>query len=374
VDNLSIYFWEPSVSPHKSALFNALGADPRVSSTTYIAQIALGEDRLALGWAPGPVSRDKLILYESDQQVEKIISNSPEDSIHVFSGIHWVPCIVKGISSAIRHHRRFGLMSEPRANDGIRGMLRLVHSWSTEWRIRRDADFVLAIGRHGPPWFLKAGYKAETIFPFAYFLSNDHQAFERTAEVRTNSVPQISFVGRLTKDKGFEDFLKAISLVKSPVRINVAGAGPSLNSLHEAMQKFQNITYLGVLPMNEVPALLKETDVLVSPSVVKDDGWGAVVSEALMAGAAVVASECVGSSICLDDLSRGRVIKASSFTAIASAIDDLVAGGFLDGVYRRERASWAASHLTGVVGARYFLEILEHVYSHGEKPKPFYDF
>ena len=107
---------------------------------------------------------------------------------------------------------------------------------------------------------------------------------------------------------------------------------------------------------------------LVQPSLTSDDGWGAVIGEALLAGAAAVASDRAGASILLDAPARGRVVSRLRADAVAAAIRAVAASG-RDPDARAVRAAWSRTCLTGAAGAERLLAILDHVLA-GAPPPP----
>ena len=366
-----IYFWEPVVSPHKLDLFNALAASEAVDATTYVAQEELFEHRRAEGWTLPDYHEDRIVIAPSKARIHEIISASSPESIHLFSGIHWIPCIVEGIAAAISASRRFAIMTEPRASEGFKGKARFVHSWLTERHIRANADFILAIGRNGPPWFRSTGYASERIFPFAYFVAGISPA---DFDVPLSRRPaRLTWLARTIGEKGIHLFLDSLPLISSAFTVEAAGTGTEAYLMHQtAAQMPDRFTYHGAIPMGMVPELLGRTDILVLPSITTNDGWGEVVGEALMAGAAVVATDKVGASICLDNDWRGRTVHNLNGLNIADAIDSLIDDGRLTASYRERRSNWANARLTGAAGADYLLAVLNHVYGNGSRPPPFY--
>lgn len=373
VDKWHIYFWERSVSPHKLGLFNALRCSPAVGATCYVAQEGLSSSRRAEGWSLPNLSSFNVILAPSKNRVNEIVASSPPHSIHLFSGIHWVPCIVDGITAAVATGRRFGLMSEPRAFEGIKGWARYAHSWLTEGHVRRHAEFVLAIGRNGPPWFRSVGYRRQRIFPFAYFLPTIQVRRGALDPAVDKNVTRVNFLGRIIRHKGIPLLLDALALISNQIKVEIVGVGAEEARVRKIAAGLRvPLIFRGAIPMEMVPDLLEQTDILVLPSTTTNDGWGAVVSEALMAGAAVVATDRVGASICLDNDARGCTVSQLTGTAVAEAIDWLIDNGRLTPAYRERRTAWANAHLTGRAGAIYLLAILEHLYAGGDQPKPFY--
>jgi glycosyltransferase involved in cell wall biosynthesis len=376
MDKIQLYFWEPTVSPPKIALFNELSKHSSVEATWYIAQEELSAERRREGWSIANFSSKNLIIAPERHRVRQIMASSSPQAIHLFSGAHWVSCIVDGIEAAIETGRHFGLMREPRASEGVKGWARFVHSWLTEGRVRRRADFVLAIGRNGPPWFRAVGYAEEKIFPFAYFLpaiSGRGRQLEKLLDRGQRRV-KVCFLGRIEKSKGICLFLDAVEKVMNAITVDIAGTGREADLVRQAAVRSRvPLTYHGPIPMKTVPDFLGHTDILVLPSITNDDGWGAVVSEALLAGAAVVVTDRVGASICVGSDTRGTVVNRLSGRSIAAAIDWLIDNERLTADYRARRSAWAHSRLTGRAGADYLLAIFAHLYVGKIRPEPFYD-
>lgn len=370
--DLEIYMWEPCLSPHKLDLFEALRLSTDVRRVVYVAAAPLPPERAALGWTVVQPPGAQCVLEPSEAEAESIIARSAPDAVHIFSGMHNPSLIVAAIGAALRHKRRFGLMHEPRAFEGWKGWARFAHSWATEGRLRTGADFVLAIGANGPPWFSSVGFNPAKIFPFAYFLPFQPAPPNPAPSNPVPRQPRVNYLGRLTDEKGFGVFLAALPLLRTAVAASVAGAGPGAAAAR-ALESGGALSFRGVLPMDEVPGFLAQTDILAAPSRSKDDGWCAVVSEALMQGAAVVATDRVGGSICLHDPWRGRVVAPGSPQDLARAVDDLIESGQLHEEPRTRRVVWARGRLTGAAGARYLLAILAHLYEGAERPRPFYE-
>jgi glycosyltransferase involved in cell wall biosynthesis len=161
-------------------------------------------------------------------------------------------------------------------------------------------------------------------------------------------------------------------MLQRPVRLTLIGAGQARARLEQQASASGIATeFCGVLPIDEVQRRMSEFDVLVLPSICKD-GWGAVVSEALLCGTAVVASHCAGASILLEQPRNGRVVPPADSTAIAAAITDLERSGALTAAARGHRLEWARERLTARAGAAYFERIVRHRSGAAERPAEFY--
>ncbi|NGP17865.1 glycosyltransferase [Devosia aurantiaca] len=265
-----LHLWQPELSPHLLPLYRALRVQPEVGLVTYIYDRALGAERAQLGWSVEQEAEDRLFNPVGMSEVEELVRGSSAQSVHIFTGMHWVPAIVQGIKMCIKHGRRFGLMHEPRVLEGWKGKLRVAHSWASERHLRRNAGFVLAVGRHGPRWFRLTGFGQRRIFDFAYFLPVPE------VEARSRgSLPRIGFAGRLERAKGLPLCLDAIDQVKTAADWHVFGSGKLAEMARERLAALgERGHFHGAVPMREMAQHLADLDVLVLPSLTTDDGWG----------------------------------------------------------------------------------------------------
>lgn len=365
-----IVFWEPSASPHKADLFEAMATLLPDASVTCVADQGLLPERQSMGWRLKQPVRYELIVAPGEQTIDELIDGCPS-VLHIFSGIRHVPTIVAALRLVRRRSACFGIMHEPRVAEGWKGLLRRIQSWLTEGWLRRKVAFVLAIGRNGPPWFLSVGYSEQRIFPYAYFVdaSDTLPRAERTVE--PNPV-HVGFVGRVTRAKGVEDLLEAIRGCAN-TRLSIVGAGDLSDRLRQRSAELGlNVDFVGPKLITEIPALMGHFDVLVLPSTTTDDGWGVVVNEALLSGTAVIATRCVGASVVLDDPLLGACVSANAPEEIANAIERLRGARAFAPETRGLRASRAADMLTGTAGAVALSEVIAFVFLGAVRPKPFY--
>jgi glycosyltransferase involved in cell wall biosynthesis len=328
------------------------------------------EDRKSLGWSVGRTYNYDKVVAPDDRLIDDLANAAQHETFHVFCGTRWVPTIVKGLAAVRRSGARFAIMAEPRVREGWKGEIRYFHSWLTEGWLRRNASFVLAIGRNGPPWFSSVGYAPDRIFPFAYFVDTPECAVEGGNGRRHGARPlRIGYLGRLVAMKGVFDLVAAVALLGEPCNLEIGGGGPDEARLRASCDAAKLDTrFHGVIPIAEVGRFLSNLDVLVLASTTTDDGWGVVVSEALMCGTAVVATDCVGASMVLDDPKRGRVVPARSPHEIADAIMDIAGCGGFDSTARSNRAAWSKQVLGATGGAQYLLDIV--AWSEGTSPRP----
>lgn len=368
-----VVFWEPSVSPHKAPLFRAITRARPGIELVNVAQVAMAPGRSAMGWESPPPQGYAEVIGPSAAQCAAIAGERPGDTFHVFSGMRHVPCIVHGLQAVQAIGARFAIMSEPRVNEGIKGWGRYLLSWTSEGNLRRSATCVFAIGRNGPSWFRSVGYPAAKVFPFAYFI-DPLQPVEVAPRAPDVGI-RIGYLGRLVRAKGVFDLVSAFgSFAKGEARLELAGPfGGEETALRAAIGACAGEVALhGSLPMAQVASFLTFIDVLVLPSITKDDGWGVVVTEALMAGVPVVATYCVGASLVLDNPRLGTVVAPHAPDQLVAAIRRVAQADNLTRAERQWRIDWAQAHLSADAGAAYFWSVIDNRTGVAACPQPFY--
>lgn len=127
----------------------------------------------------------------------------------------------------------------------------------------------------------------------------------------------------------------------------------------------ESVKWLGRLPIETVPNVIKDADCLVLPS--RHDGWGAVVSEALLVGTPVVCSEACGSAGVVKASGKGAVFKTDEADSLLRALTDVWNKGPIKESERLELTRWARS-LTGRAGAEYFSDLVRYSRKGGVRP------
>lgn len=368
-----IVFWDPCTSPHKADFFAALAAAAPDIEVICCADSELADDRKALGWSIKPSEAFRTVISPAANVLDQLVREKLDETLHIFSGIRWVPTIVSALKLVRCNGAKFAIWHEPRVREGWKGQLRFIHSWLTESWLRKHTAFVLAIGRNGPPWFRSVGYAEECVLPFAYFIDPPkHVDIHHDNADLAKRPTQIGYVGRLVKMKGVFDLVAAVARLGSTARLRIVGAGPDGHALKASCNALNlEADFLGVLPISEVGGFMKSLDVLVLASTTKD-GWGVVVSEALMCGTAVVATTCVGASSVLNDAIFGKCVPVESPDSIATAIRQLHSSGAFSAERRFQRATMARQCLSAQGGADHLLEIIQWRFSGKARPLPFY--
>ena len=147
------------------------------------------------------------------------------------------------------------------------------------------------------------------------------------------------FVGNVSRAKGVDVLLEAMSKCGAECRITFVGGGPDLATMQELAAKLglaDRVAWLGQRPSGDIPDLLRGTDFLVLPSL--SEGRPNVVMEAMATGLPVIATD-VGSTRELLDDGRGLLVAPGNTGELAAALERLCADTTLRPDSRPERAA-----------------------------------
>jgi glycosyltransferase involved in cell wall biosynthesis len=272
---------------------------------------------------------------------------------------------------ARRNRVPFGLWTESTTRDFRGG-----HAWIEflKTRFLRRCDAFVVPGKSSTEYLRNYGVPEEMIFtaPNAVdtqFFSQRAEAIRRDAAVALHrqalGLPAhfFLFAGRLEREKGVFDLLRAYGALTAEVRGEVGlvfvGDGAARSDLlhHAAAIRPGAIHLAGFTQREHLATYYALADALVFPT--HTDRWGLVVNEAMACGLPVISSAAAG---CVADLVEsgwnGRVVSAGDVGQLASAMDELARNAELRslmGQRSRERIqqfspeAWAAGMANAVL-------------------------
>jgi glycosyltransferase involved in cell wall biosynthesis len=144
---------------------------------------------------------------------------------------------------------------------------------------------------------------------------------------RVNSVLRLLAVGRLVEKKGFHFLIAALSGLKIPFTLTIAGDGPERERLRQliVLNNLENrVVFCGAVTHSELPRMYGEADVVVVPSVQDSsgdrDGLPNVVLEAMASGRPIVASDAGAIASAIVDCENGLLVPPADPVALGQAI------------------------------------------------------
>jgi phosphatidyl-myo-inositol alpha-mannosyltransferase len=170
----------------------------------------------------------------------------------------------------------------------------------------------------------------------------------------------IGFLGRFTEErKGFPVLAEAFAKVATDrpgLRLLVAGPGERDDLLEAVPAEIRDrVTFLGKVSEEDKARMLSSVDIYVAPNT-RGESFGMILTEAMSAGAAVVASDIDAFRRVLDNGDAGMLFPNGDVDALAGALRDL-----LDDPQRRaglvQRANDAVTAYDWPVVAERVLEV-----------------
>ena len=356
--NNSIWFWQQMVTPHMATLAAALAE--RGFKVNYVANEILSKERIQQGWKMPELGNVKLLLAPNKDTVIRYALNAPKDSIHLCQGLRGNGLV----SYAQRVIRKRGLrhwaMMETIDDLGWNGLIKKIFYRILFLYWHSHLSGVLAVGQNTLDWLVARGMERSLVYPFAYFLKEPKINHLLNTSIKKNKKRSFRFifVGQLINRKKVDLLIKAIATLKlKEIELWIIGGGPEKKRLRSLANILlpKKVSWLGVIPIKKVPAVIHQADCLVLPS--RFDGWGAVVQEALMVGTPVVCSDKCGSSVVVEASKIGSVFSTNNPQALINSLSNQYEKGLVSSKQRQKIMKWSRC-LGASSGAKYLDSIL----------------
>lgn len=126
-------------------------------------------------------------------------------------------------------------------------------------------------------------------------------------------------VGRISEEKGVENFCKAISLIQKKYNVSgrVLGVGPLLQRLKN---KYPSIEFVGWVDPNRVSDYYKTSRALVFPSIC-NEGSPLTIPEAISAGLPCIVSDSTSATETVVDNVNGMIYSATDIADLVKKIE-----------------------------------------------------
>lgn len=360
----SVWFWQRIISPHMAELVSALaeyGVD-----TTYVAERVISPERAAQGWGTPDLGDAQLRLAPDKETAAKLAAEAPADSIHICQGLRGNGYVSEVQKVLARRGVSQWVVMETVEDNGLRGLLRRLAYRRLVKQRSKDLVGYLATGHATSDWLAARGADPQRIFPFAYFLADEIKSSIPTFDPQKPF--RFLFVGRFVELKKLDLLIDALAALElHEVELAVIGSGPMEDALRTlAINRLgDHVIWLGKQPHVSIPDHMAGADCLVLPS--RYDGWGAVVSEALMAGTPAICSDGCGAADVVRSSGIGGVFPVGDVKRLTSLLRQVVSAGRQTPVKRTVLSEWGRC-LGAEAGAQYLQSILMSVSGAGPKP------
>jgi glycosyltransferase involved in cell wall biosynthesis len=140
--------------------------------------------------------------------------------------------------------------------------------------------------------------------------------------------PLVTYLGRLTEDKGVFRFLEAVRALPASASFSavIGGSGPAEAELrrriHADPRLAERVRFVGSVAEEEKAGLLSQSDLFVLPST--SDTSSVVLLEAMASGAACLALDVGGPRDLVVDGANGRLVPLWPASSLSEAIGELL--------------------------------------------------
>jgi glycosyltransferase involved in cell wall biosynthesis len=365
---MNFIFWQNINSVHQSAFFNAAALNQN-NKITLIVSDHLMHERSLMGWKEPSLANVNLVKFDAQLDWKKIIlENNSKESIHIFSGISAFKKVQMAFDYAVKNGCKTAILTEALDFRGVKGVLRYLRGFIHKMKYDKHITFVLAIGSNCVEQFKRWGFDKAKIFEWAYTI----EKVNIVIKPMDGEPYKIIYAGSLLHLKGIDLLIKSLSALHADrYNFDIYTSNSFSNSYEKGIKslilKNQKIKLFPFIDNNLLKQKISEYDLLVLPS--RYDGWGGVVSEAIMIGTPVLVSENCGSHTVVNNNSiAGKIIKELTVSGIARDLHQLIQKGKQNPTDRELLIEWANAHISGKAMANYFEGIMENIKNGGLKP------
>ncbi|MGK0489419.1 MAG: glycosyltransferase involved in cell wall biosynthesis [Candidatus Endobugula sp.] len=363
---MEFIFWFKILSPHQMPYICELAnLNHRV---TVISEAEMSKDRSKLGWTVPAVGKVNVELKLSEDEIKEVIKKMGKNAIHFIGELRFEPRGEIILRHLNEYGARFGIVTESPDSRGIFGVFRKFKYILEYYRQGRRFDFVLAMGKKGFNWFIQCGYTKSKVFEFAYAVDNVGTDKLKTANP-LDSPFRFLYVGQLIQRKGVDLLIRCLASIEESFKLEIVGSGTEEEKLKELSEQLgleSQITWTVCVSSNVVREKMACSDALVLPSY--HDGWGAVISEALLSGTPVICSDACGASCLISSEECGAVFASQNLIDLKRVVADRIRRGKQSQENRELLKSYSRERHGSTAVAKYFELVMQHVYDGNPRP------
>jgi len=335
--------------PFCDSLYEQLGDD-----FTFLQSIPIEEERINMGWDNEGEKRPYVrFLYNDEQLINLLI-----ESDILLVGWSGVAKVETTVIKRLKQNKPTFRISERIYKTGrwkIISPRGLFYRYREFTRFRRHPYYLLCIGT-----YVAADFKLLHAFPnkkfrWGYFPKTYHYGEELWQKKATTEVVQICWAGRFIELKHPEYMIKLAHDLHNQgytFHLNMIGSGEMESQLHQTSTELglnEMITFHGTKSPENVREIMEKCHIFALTSN-HIEGWGAVLSEAMNSGMAVVASTHAGATrFLIDNGVNGFYYRKGNYNELLDLIKQLLEKPDLQvkfgkNAYHTIATQWNAEH------------------------------
>ena len=261
----------------------------------FIATMPMEAERQALGWEKIDVNY-VVYSYESQEEYQKSIDLINNADVVVFgSAPHY---LIKERIESGKVVLRYSERPLKKGIEPLRYLPRLI-KWRKQFPNNKQV-YLLCASAYTYADYKKFGMFKNRAFKWAYF--TEVKQYENVLEVINNKeINSLLWCGRFIDWKHTKDALITAKRLKQDnynFRLNVIGTGALEEQLKQYVEQndlMENVVFLGSMSPEQVRAMMEKSEIFLFTSD-RQEGWGAVLNEAMNSACAVVSSHAIGAT------------------------------------------------------------------------------
>jgi glycosyltransferase involved in cell wall biosynthesis len=205
-----------------------------------------------------------------------------------------------------------------------------VHWFNNHIKYRNKPLFMLCASSYTANDVAKVFAYPNKCYKWGYFPKVEDLDIENILKIKKDKIIKLFWVARWIDLKHPEMVIQLALKLKNKeydFHIEMAGEGILINKmklLAKSLNVIDKITFLGILANDKVMDKMKESHVFLFTSD-RNEGWGAVLNEAMSNGCTVVASHAIGSvPFLVKHNENGLIFKSESIDALVSQVEVLI--------------------------------------------------
>jgi len=202
--------------------------------------------------------------------------------------------------------------------------------WRNHISLRNKPVYLLCAGAFVKDDCNLIGAYPNKRFKWGYFTNVNKLDIEKIINEKKNQKPRILWISRFIDWKHPELPVILASQLKKKgydFQIDMIGTGPLVDRIQKLINKLEVsnfVNLLGTMPNHEVTEELKRSHIFLFTSD-RQEGWGAVLNEAMSNGCTVVASDLIGSvPFLLNEENTGLIFKSGNLKSLQSKVEKLL--------------------------------------------------
>lgn len=294
----------------------------------FVATEAIPEERLKLGYENMNSSYDFVIrAYESEEEYQRALALAYESDVVIIGS---APEIL--IQKRLEENKLTFRYSERVLKKGLWRILnpRLYRNLYKIHTVYKNKElYLLCASAYTAGDFSLVGAYPQKAYKWGYFPEVKEYDIENLIPNKPKEI-SILWVGRYLNWKHPEIVVKLAKRLKKrgyQFKINMIGTGPLEEKIKQKVvrQKLEDCVHiLGSKPNEQVRKQMEMANIFLFTSD-RNEGWGAVLNEAMNSGCAIVADELIGAvPFLIQDGVNGFIYKDKSLKSLTQKVEKLI--------------------------------------------------